>query len=346
MILSGPRQSVDDEGLQPPPEPGMARTPIGCIEEVRFRCGVNTLAGVLVLPARTGPFPAIAFVLGSGPADRTYYGMAPYLWRHFARDGFACLAWDKPGVGKSSGDYNAQTFRDRADEALAAVGYLRGRPDIVKDRVGLWGHSQGGAVAPLAASLSADVAFLIAVGGSLVVAWQQDIFRVEAELRADGFPEADIREAVAFARTRMALIRGKGEFEELEKAHEGVEGKPWFAYAGRCDRALFYSGRRMVEFDPGPAWERVRCPVLAIYGQKDTSLPPEKSLPIIRRGLRVAGNRDVTIKVFPGADHGLRVSVTSGPRERASARKPHDDDFAPGYLELMTDWLNERFGPG
>src|SRR5262249_1477770 len=154
-----------------------------------------------------GPYPAIAFVLGSGPADRAYYGMAPHLWRHFARRGFACLSWDKPGVGKSTGDFNAQSFRDRADEALSAVRFLRGRAGGWKDRVGLWGHSQGGAVAPLAASLSGEVAFLIEVGGSQVIAWQQDIFRVEAELRADRHPEAEIREAVAFARMRMGLIR-------------------------------------------------------------------------------------------------------------------------------------------
>jgi pimeloyl-ACP methyl ester carboxylesterase len=351
LPVSGPRPRGDgDVEPQPPLEPAVARGPGHRTEEVRFRCGTNTLAGVLVLPETPGPYPAIAFVLGSGPADRSYYGMAPHLWGHFARHGFACLAWDKPGVGQSTGDCNAQTFRDRADEALAAVRFLGGRAEVSKDRVGLWGHSQGGAVAPLAASLSGEVAFLIEVGGSQVVAWQQDIYRIEAELRADGYPEEDIREAVAFARKRMGLIRGQGEFEDLEKAHAGVERRPWFKYAGRCDRALFYSARRMVEFDPGPVWEKVRCPVLAIYGEKDTSLPAEKSLPIIRRGLEVAGNRDATIRVFPGADHGLRNSVTGGPKE---AREPPKAtapgagrDFAPGYLDLMTDWLTERFGPG
>ena len=141
------------------PKDGGIRT-----EEVRFRSGDDTLSGVLVLPDAPGPHPAIALVFGSGRTDRNYHGVAPHLWRHFARHGFACLAWDKPGVGKSTGDYNAQTFRDRADEALAAVRFLRGRAEIRKDRVGLWGHSQGGTVAMLAASLSGDVAFLIEVG--------------------------------------------------------------------------------------------------------------------------------------------------------------------------------------
>jgi pimeloyl-ACP methyl ester carboxylesterase len=317
-------------------------------EEINFRCGQNRLSGVLVLPEAPGTHPALALVAGSGPADRTYYGVGPHLWRHFASRGIVCLAWDKPGTGKSTGDYNDQSFPDRAEETLAAVRYLRGRPEVRKDAVGLWGHSQGGTVAPLAASMSADVAFVIEVGGSQVLAWKQDLFRVESELRADGYPEADIREAAAFARRRMTLILGAGEFEDLEAAHAAVEKKSWFGHVGRCDRKLFYSARKMVGYDPGPAWEKVCCPVLAIYGANDRSLPPEESLPIIRRGLKKAENPDVTIRVFPKADHGLLRSETGGPkeaRERERAKKPADTpDFAPGYLELMSSWINERFG--
>ena len=86
--------------------------------------------------------------------------------------------------------------------------------------------------------------------------------------------------------------------------------------------------------------------MLAIYGEKDTSLPPDQNLPIIRRGLEKAGNKDVTITVVPGAGHGLKATTTGGPKEvkeRSKGRKPGDDpDFAPGYLDLMTHWLTVR----
>jgi pimeloyl-ACP methyl ester carboxylesterase len=316
-------------------------------EEVRFRCGDNVLAGVLILPRTTGPHPAVAFAYGSGQADRTYFGTGPQLWEYFARHGFACLAWDKPGVGQSTGDYQTQTFPDRAEEALVAVRFLQGRPDVRRGQVGLWGHSQGGTVAPLAASLSPDVAFVIEVSGFQSPCWQQDLFRVEAELRADHFSEADIAKAVAFARMRMDLIRGKGPFEELDRAHPAVEKFPWFPYVGKCDRKLFYGARRLVGYDPGPAWEKVRCPVLVIYGALDRSAPAAESVRIIERRLRKAGNRDVTVKVFPGADHGLRITTTGGPKEargRAGKKGPRRD-FAPGYLDTMTAWLGDRFRP-
>ncbi len=155
-------------------------------EQVTFDGAGNSLAGVLVLPGTPGPHPAVVFLNGSDGADRTGRGRWPQLWRHFAARGFASLSWDRPGVGGSTGDFEKQTFADRA-EALAAVRFLRARPDVRADAVVLWGFSQGGAVAPLAASRSPEVAFLIVAGGSQVPAGQQDAHRVESELRAPGF---------------------------------------------------------------------------------------------------------------------------------------------------------------
>jgi pimeloyl-ACP methyl ester carboxylesterase len=104
------------------------------VEDVHFRHGDDLLAGSLFRPEAPGPHPAVALVLGSGAQDRAYGGTGTALGRHFARHGFACLAWDKPGVGQSTGDYTAQTFRDRADEALAAVHFLRERADVFPRR--------------------------------------------------------------------------------------------------------------------------------------------------------------------------------------------------------------------
>src|SRR6185295_14643282 len=98
-------------------------------------------------------------------------------------------------------------------------------------------------------------------------------------------PAADIADAVAFVRRRMDLIRSSEPFEELDRAQETVKSLPWFTYVHRCDRSLFYAGRRMVGEDTGAFWERIRCPALVIYGDKDTSSgPPEPLVAVIRRG--------------------------------------------------------------
>jgi pimeloyl-ACP methyl ester carboxylesterase len=128
-----------------------------------------------------------------------------------------------------------------------------------------------------------------------------------------------------------------------------VKTLPWFGSVHACDRALFESARRMVEYDSAPSWARVRCPVLVLYGGRDSSSgPPEPLVAIIRRGLQAAGNRDVTVKIFPDADHAL---CRAWPADRRAAGAPRKDrgngagpDLAAGYLETMTGWLMPRFG--
>jgi pimeloyl-ACP methyl ester carboxylesterase len=318
------------------------------VEDVHFRHGDNLLRGSLFRPSDNGPHPAVVLVLGSGEQTRAYGGVGLALGEAFASWGFATLSWDKPGVGQSTGDFNAQTLPDRADEVLAAVHFLQERSDIRRDRIGLWGHSQGGMVAPLAAARSADVAFIIEVSGWQGPAWQQDRVRVESQLRADGFSEADIKAGGSFAARRMELIRGTAGFEVLDREQEAVLGRPWFEYVHRCDRVLFESARRAVEFDSGPSWEKVHCPVLVIYGDKDTlSGPPDELIAIIRRGLSKAGNEDVTVRIFPDADHGLCKTRTGGPKEEAGrgkgGSKSKGPDFVPGYVDAMTGWLETRY---
>jgi pimeloyl-ACP methyl ester carboxylesterase len=317
------------------------------VEQVRFRHGKDVLAGSLYKPTGPGPHPAVVLVLGSGAQDRNYGGTGPALGNHFARHGFACLAWDKPGVGQSTGDFNLQSFRDRAEETLAAVEFLGKRADINADRVGLWGHSQGGMVAPLAASLSGKVAFLIDVSGWQGPAWQQDQTRVEAEMRADGFSTKEIDTAVAFAKARMGLIRGTEPFATLDKMQQAVKTERWFEYLHLCDEALFYSARRNVHDDSEPWWQGVHCPVLVVFGDKDTSSgPPAPLVAIIRRGLAKAGNKDLTVKIFQGADHSLCKTETGGRKEARQRTQNKTAEAAPafvdGYLETLTVWLEKQ----
>jgi pimeloyl-ACP methyl ester carboxylesterase len=343
-LLAGCQQRTGNEPSLGPREPGQEVI----VEEVQFRHDDNVLVGCLYRPNLPGRRPAVALVFGSGAQDRRYGGAGPALGRHFARHGIVCLAWDRPGVGKSTGDFNAQTFQDRAGEALAAVRFLRERPEVRASAVGLWGHSQGGMVVPLAASLSEKVSFVIQVSGWQGAAWHQDAVRVEAELRADGFGEADVQEGVAFARLRMGLIRGTAPFEELEAAQAKVKTRPWIGAVRLCDRTLFYAARRQVNYDSAPSWEKVRCPVLVIYGDRDTSSgPPEPLVTIIRAGLAKANNADVTVRIFTGADHSLCVAkvgdMNEQPRRAEAKTDQHEPVFAAGYLDTMTDWLGTRF---
>ncbi len=95
-----------------------------------------------------------------------------------------------------------------------------------------------------------------------------------------------------------------------------------FAFLGtpRLAEAWDWDLRRRVE--------KVRCPVLAIYGEDDRQVPPNLNATRLREYLSEAKNGDFEVIVMPGADHVL-AQTGSGLK----------GDFIPGYLEKMTAWI-------
>ena len=303
-------------------------------EDVTFQSGGVALAGTLRLPLTKSRHPAVFLLQGSGDADRE---AESFYADHFARQGIATLVYDKRGTGSSGGDYREESFDDFAADALAGVHYLQSREDINARRVGLYGRSHGGIVAPLAASLSKDVAFIINVSGAGVPPYQQVTYQAEAQMRRDGFSETEIAEAVAYMNQKWRVARAGGEgWDRLQAATQNARNKRWLARAQPATKLedIVPSWKLQMGYDPMPALEKVKCPVLAIFGEFDTFTPVAETTANYRKGLKKARNKDVTIKVFPNADHALLVWP-----------KPDDQVHWPvlvaGYLDAMTNWIKE-----
>ena len=309
------------------------------VEEVSFNNDDVALAGTLLLPSTKGRHPAVVFIHGSGPQDRDF-GPLPAL---FARRGFAVLTYDKRGVGNSSGDFKRVPFIKLAGDALAGVRYLRARKEINPDKIGVWGVSQGGWLGPFAASQSADIAFVISVSGPAVSPKEQMLFYRGNQLRSIGLSEESVVEATRLRRRIWDyLATGKGEQEaraELEQAKK----KAWFAglesqgfpralpvVADMSESDLRWY-REEMDYDPVSTLEKVSVPVLEIFGEDDDVVPVEQSIEIMKQAFERSGNRDVTFKVFPGADHSIQIFSRRGDRQ-----------FAPGYVETMISWLERR----
>ena len=266
------------------------------------------------------------------------------MFRHmaefFAVHGVASVIYDKRGLGGSTGDWLRAGFEDLAGDSLAVVRLLKSRPGIDARRIGLFGASQSGWIVALAASQSTDIAFIISQSGPGVTPEEQELYRSEAWLRADGFSDQDVGEAMNYIRRRyQCALTGEG-WDALAEAEGQLKDKAWFAYTGGSvgkDHPFWHFWRMIRAYDPVPSLEKVTCPVLALLGQKDTYLPAEKSARVWRTALEKAGNRDVTIRVFPDADHSLIESKTGGLKEVARARR-----FAPGYFETVLEWTLKR----
>lgn len=140
---------------------------VSATDELRYRSDSIALAGLLLLPPGGRPVPGAVIVQGSGPSDRTN-AWARAIAEEFVCNGVAVLLTDKRGGGASGGDWRRASFEDLARDAVAGVRTLRGRREILADRVGLIGLSQGGWVVPLAAARSGTVAFVVNISGAAV----------------------------------------------------------------------------------------------------------------------------------------------------------------------------------
>lgn len=311
---------------------------------VRFPAGDVELVGDLYLPSAAGtsaraPAPAVVLLHGSGPqprGDGTFRGLAHF----FTAQGFAVLAFDKRGIGESGGEYvESPLLENAAADGLAAVRYLATRADIDADAIGVWGISQGGWVGPLMAATSDDVAWVIAVSGPGVSPMEQTLYQREAELVEEGWSPADAAEATAM---RRALWRyaatGDGRADAVA-ALEHAQGRPWFErleavpQVGGPDQvpAGAAAWLRHAQYEPGPVLERLRVPVLALFGAKDRHIPVNASVSAMR-AVFTRGGVDATIVVFDDAGHAMQQ--VEGAAESLLAIRERHRTMAAGAHEL------------
>jgi len=310
-------------------------------EEVHFANRDIAFAGRLLVPATKGPHPAVVLATGWRATNRNspLDALADVLARH----GIAALVYDKRGTGASGGDWRKSSFlRSLADDVLAALQYLRSRKDINPGQVGVFGSSWTAVVTSLAASRSKDVAFMIIVSAPGLSLGERYLMGLERYLRANGFSEEDIRDAVAFANLEVEFSRTGEGWEKLEAAADRVRTRKWFSHtwtvtlgAGSKDHWFWREQRRSsVDDHPVSLLKKVTCPVLAVYGESDSLVPPADNKALVEKGLREGGNKDYTIKMFPKGEHGLWQVEASG----AAGAKT----YVSGYLETMTEWLIKR----
>lgn len=306
-------------------------------EEVRFPSGSLSLTGTLIQPLSpgqsAGPHPALVLVQGSAWNTRTeprYRSQAIF----FARHGFAALIYDKrPG-------FENATFSDLADDAAAAVRYLKTRPDVDARHIGMAGYSQGGWIAPLAASRVEGVAWLVLHVAPAVSVEEQEVQRIRYGMASDGFSEEDVARAAAYTRKVFDTAYRGADWAALVAATEKAKGTKWGEQVQLAASPADLEGWRRQRYDPADVLRKTKIPVLALYGAIDTLVPPAENAEPMRRLLAEAGNKDVTIRIFPRASHNLewfgdlRTGTWSWPEGYWVWAKK-----APGYAETVTGWL-------
>lgn len=313
------------------------------------------LAGTLTKPPGSGPFPAVLLIGGSGAQNRDeeVFEHRPFLVLadHLTRHGITVLRLDDRGVGGSTGSLALATLDDFAADAAAAVRFLAVRPDVDHARIGLVGHSEGGLVAALVAAADPGVAFVVLLaapgvpGDSLLmlqgaaimevmgepadmIGWNRRLQRVMFEQVKTAPDSASLRQQLSkvitvalplLPESRQGLVNVQNLTEQVE-----LMTTRWF--------------RSFVSCDPAPTLRRLRCPVLALAGEKDLQVLPKENLAGIEQALAAGGSREHRVEELPGLNHLFQTAKTGSPAEYGAI----EETFAPAALDTITTWIEAR----
>jgi pimeloyl-ACP methyl ester carboxylesterase len=328
-------------------------------EELTFEnedAGIR-LAGTLTFPKAGGPHPAVVLISGSGPQDRdeAVMGHRPFLVLadHLTRHGVAVLRYDDRGVARSQGDYGAASTDEFVADVLAAVAYLKSRPEIDPKRIGLLGHSEGGVTGPVAITRApGDVAFLVMLAGVGVPLDELLVRQGRDLLTVGGAPPEAIEKANALQRKLFSAIKAAAdgpaaeaaaraaidaEVAALPEAERAAAGPMVDAQVKQVASPWF---RGLLRYDPAATLAQVKCPVLAVCGEKDIQVAAKDNLAGIRAALETGGNEDVQTVELPGLNHLLQHCTTGAVSEYATI----DETMAPEALDVITKWIRGHTG--
>ena len=331
-----------------------SRVPLDMQDTTFVGQGGTRLKGRLILPPGAGPVPIMVEVHGSEGANALDFN----AFQRFApASGVGVFVYAKRGSGGSEGRYT-QDFHVLAEDAAAAVIEARRMAGARAGRVGLHGGSQGGWVAPLAASLT-PVDFVIVGFGLAYGVLSEDSDQVIQNLEAKGWGPDILARAREITEVTGAFVASRGGvgFDGLEAVRARYRAEPWFAdIKGEFTGMLLNTSNEQItamapqldvgtswDYDPLPVLSSLDAPMLWIQAQKDTGAPPDAT----RRRLidLSAQGRPITLLEYPDTDHGI-VRFETGPDGR---RTPLG--YAPGYYQAVLDWartgrLGGEYGEG
>ena len=302
------------------------------------------IAGTLTLPREGRPCPAVLLISGGGPQDRNglilghraFFVLADFLTRR----GIAVLRVDDRGVGASTGDRSRATSADYARDALAGIQFLKGRAEIDPHRIGLIGHSEGGVIVSLVASESSDVSFLVMMAGTGLPGDEYNYQFEESIGRALGENEEVIARKRSIQERVFAVLKNERNQEVAKNRLRAILNEldppmPEAKLELTVRRYLSPWFRFFIGHDPGGTLRKVKCPVLALFGEKDIQVSPSGNAEAVERALTMGGNKDFRVEVLPGLNHLFQTAETGLPAEYGKI----EETIAPLALNLIADWI-------
>jgi pimeloyl-ACP methyl ester carboxylesterase len=315
-------------------------------EEISFYNDIDkiTLAGTLTTPKNKKDFTTAILISGSGPQNRNEEIMnhKPFLIisDYLTRNGIAVLRYDDRGIGESQGEYSKATSKDLSRDTEAAIKYLKSRKDINKNKIGLVGHSEGGLIAPMIASNTNDVSFIVLLAGPGLKGGQLLLLQKKLIEQKSGINDTAVNKSQEIFKGAYEIVSTfKGNDEELrnklkgyfnEKLDNSMEDSqmnslienitsPWMKY--------------FIKYDPSSALKKIDIPVLALFGKNDLQVPAVEN----SKAFQDFGNKNIEIIQLDKLNHLFQESKTGMPNEYSEI----EQTISPKVLDIISKWIIE-----
>ena len=302
-----------------------------------------TLSGTLSIPEHDGKqtVSAVVMVTGSGPQNRDeeLFEHKPFavIADYLARNGVASFRYDDRGTGKSGGDFRKGTTYTFKDDAKSALDFMRSIPGIGK--VGVLGHSEGGTIAfMLGAEKVSD--FIISLAGMAVTGKETLMAQNARSLGKSGLTDKERENSLAVIGSLFDELATQGkqgvstalDIDSIAKSR-GVEVPPIVLASLRSvQRARSPWFDTFIGIDPGEYISKIKCPVLAVNGDKDTQVDAEPNLSVIKKNCPKA-----EIRLMPSLNHLMQHAVTGELDEYNEIRETISLDV----LRLALDFIKK-----
>jgi pimeloyl-ACP methyl ester carboxylesterase len=348
------KEKIEKEKIERPQEPTKPYSYLS--EDITFenkKAGIS-LSGTLTLPKMQGVFPVVILISGSGPQNRDeeLLGHKPFLILsdYLTKNGIAVLRYDDRGTAQSKGNFKTATSADFATDVESAISYLKTRKEINKNKIGLVGHSEGGLIAPMIASRSKDVSFIVLLAGTGIQGDQLLLLQQKLIGKVSGVSDEDLQKSEMTNREAFDIVKKSYNSEKLVidltqyfKKHlqdnpnvQKIDGMNDDDFVKLQVKELATPWMQFfIKYNPANTLEKVKCPVLAINGEKDLQVPPKENLVAIKKALTKGGNKKISTLEFPNLNHLFQECKTGSPEEYAKI----EETFSPKAMTEILKWI-------
>jgi alpha-beta hydrolase superfamily lysophospholipase len=313
-------------------------TPFVNAETLLFNNGKEQLFGHYLAPKNLAkdeaPKAVLLFVHGDGEISYDAEGYYSSIWQALRAQGYAIFSWDKPGVGKSEGNWLKQSMLDRQLEVIAAINAVQKKHYFTSKNTGLIGFSQAGWVLPALANDKSKISFMIGIG--FARNWiKQGEYHTKTRLTLSSANKQQINEALVTNKKETLFFDSTPTYEQYLKR----------TVTDPMTKQRYQFVLKNYQSDATADYSNINVPTLLLWGDGDLNVDPQQEF----KWWQAIANKNpfVSTHIIQNASHGmlnakLFDTQVFGIKQWLKLMWLEEDAFAENFIPTLILWLNQH----